>query len=139
VGLKYIRNYEKMLSQKQINEIVDSGHIIYCFDIDDTICNMESLKLYTPIKERIDYINKQYHKGHYIYLYTCRKKNGTSKLLDKFGLKYNEIVYGKPKAHIYIDDSAVNSEDYWEEPEFYDRTYKKYGNAINKLVRKWIK
>lgn len=124
-----------MLNQKQINDIVDSGRIIYCFDIDDTICKMESLSSYIPIEERIVYINKQFDAGNYVYLYTCRKKDGTARLLEKFGLKYHEIIYGKPKAHIYVDDSAVNSLDYWQDPSFYDSRYKKYGNAINKKVR----
>jgi hypothetical protein len=124
-----------MLTQKQLNQIVDSDLMVYCFDIDDTILRMKSLKLYKPIKERIKYINKKFEEGNYIYLYTCRQKNGTSKLLNKFGLKYHEIIYGKPKAHIYIDDSSINSDAYWLDPEYFDWKYKEYGNKINKMVR----
>jgi len=125
-----------MLTQEEINVICDSGKMIYCFDIDNTICKMESLKRYTPIKPRIEYINKKFNEGNYIYLYTCRAQNGTAKLLKSFGLKYHEIIYGKPKCHIIVDDSVVNSNDYWKNPKAFDLKYKKIGNKINKIVRK---
>ena len=34
--------------------------------------------------------------------------------LDIWGYKYHELIMGKPHADIFIDDKAMNSEDYFE-------------------------
>ncbi|MCJ7572338.1 MAG: hypothetical protein MUO82_10780 [Candidatus Thermoplasmatota archaeon] len=100
---------------------------------------MKDLKIYKPIKYRIKFVNKKYDEGNYIYLLTAREKDGTEKLLNSWGLKYNEIVYGKPKAHIYIDDSAENSKRFFKLPYYFSDKFKAYGNKINKKVRKCLK
>ena len=48
--------------------------MIYCFDIDDTICktNGENYEEAEPIIKRIEYINKLYDQGNKIIFYTAR-------------------------------------------------------------------
>ena len=39
----------------------------------------------------------------------------TEAQLKMWGCKYHELIMGKPHADIFIDDKAMNSEDYFEE------------------------
>ena len=100
------------------------GKMIYCFDIDDTICITQGLNysLSKPILERISRINELFEDGHTIKLYTARgSKTGidwseiTKSQLILWGLKFHELHFGKPYADFYIDDKAVNEKDFkWE-------------------------
>ena len=41
--------------------------------------------------------------------------NGLTKMqLDIWGCKYHELILGKPSADYYIDDKAVNSDDFFK-------------------------
>jgi len=95
--------------------------MIYCFDIDETICNLVGLdySLATPILERIDKINDLHARGHTIKLYTARgSKTGidwseiTRNQLLKWGLNFHELHFGKPFADYYIDDKAIHESDF---------------------------
>jgi hypothetical protein len=61
--------------------------------------------------------------GHTIIIYTARQMNSynhnigrairdiglvTFQTLEKFNIEYDEIIFGKPIADIYIDDKALN-------------------------------
>jgi radical SAM superfamily enzyme len=104
----------------------------YCIDIDDTICtngtcNSCKYEGSRPIKENIEKINKLYDDGHYIKYFTARgmgtyndpnlakaKWEDLTKLqLDIWGCKYHELIMGKPSADYYIDDKAINSDDFF--------------------------
>tara|TARA_R100001443_G_scaffold39054_1_gene52510 strand:+ start:4154 stop:4501 length:348 start_codon:yes stop_codon:yes gene_type:complete len=111
----------------------------YCVDIDSTICTPGKCGtcVYegsTPKRDRIAIINKLYEEGHYIIYFTARAMGRSSMLphheakqkaeellkpltkcqLDIWGCKYHELIFGKPHADIFIDDKAMNSEDYFE-------------------------
>ena len=80
-----------------------------CFDLDGVVCSntfgqYENAK---PINKSIDKINELYERGFYILIYTARfttkyqndinKINShgydfTKKQLDKWGVKYNELL-----------------------------------------------
>ena len=111
----------------------------YCIDIDSTICTpgecgtcrYEGSK---PMQSRIDKLNYLYDEGHYIIYFTARAMGRSSALpyeeakkkaedlfkplteaqLKMWGCKYHELIMGKPHADIFIDDKAMNSEDYFE-------------------------
>ena len=98
--------------------------MIYCFDIDETICTSIGIDYKTaiPFQERLDFINELFEMGHTIKMYTARgSKTGmdltqfTKAQLDSWGLKYHELVMGKPFADIYVDDKALNSEVFFSE------------------------
>jgi hypothetical protein len=104
----------------------------YVVDIDGTICEngtCEGCKYEgsVPHLERIEKINKLYDEGHTIWYFTARgmskdpapsqatKKwyNLTKMQLDIWGCKYHHLVMGKPSADHYIDDKAINSNDFF--------------------------
>ena len=97
---------------------------VYCFDIDDTICQTLNTDYENsiPFKKRIEYINKLYEEGNIIKIFTARgNRSGidhtklTVKQLKKWRVQYHELSFGKPWADIYIDDKACNSEQFnWE-------------------------
>ena len=86
------------------------------FDIDGTICTQEEdYKNAKPIYEVIEKINRHYEDGDFIILQTARGTmtginwiDVTTKQLAEWGVKYDELHFGKPAGDIYIDDKAVN-------------------------------
>ena len=101
---------------------------IIIFDIDETICKTNKLNYDSskPIKNKILLINKLYEKGHIIKLFTARymgrykgnvhlieKKfyRKTKKQLKDWGLKFHELIMGKPLYDIFVDDKAYNVKD----------------------------
>ena len=90
---------------------------IYAFDIDGTICNNTFGKYddAVPIPDRIAYINYLFDNGHTIKMFTARGSttnidwtHKTAKQLKKWGLKYHELIMGKPYADFFIDDKGHN-------------------------------
>lgn len=106
--------------------------MIYVFDIDDTICTKSVADDYSscsPIKERINIVNRLYDEGHTIIMMTargmCRSKGNqnaadelmreiTEAQLSDWGVKYNDLYFGKPFADFYIDDKAINDKDFFQ-------------------------
>lgn len=106
---------------------------VYCVDIDGTICrkpihNDGDYDISIPIVERIEKINQLYDDGHIIKYFTARgmgryedKSNLaiemfydiTAKQLDSWGCKYHTLILGKPSADYYIDDKAINDNDFF--------------------------
>lgn len=97
-----------------------------CFDLDGTLVTAPSVPGdYTtvePLQRNINYARTLKKQGHIIIIYTARrmKTHGgnlgavtkdigriTFETLDKFGIPYDEIYFGKPYADFYIDDKAV--------------------------------
>ena len=95
----------------------------YCFDLDETLCKTfkTDYKKSQPIKERINFVNRLYDKGHTIIIDSARGSGTgtywtkyTKDQLDRWGLKYHKVRCGtKFAADIYIDDKAFNSEKYF--------------------------
>jgi capsule biosynthesis phosphatase len=99
-----------------------------CFDLDNTLVTHPTIPFdYTsilPIQRNIDYLKLLHRLGHTIIIYTARRFKThkgnvgaivadigkvTFDTLDKFGIPYDEIFFGKPYAQYYIDDLAVNA------------------------------
>lgn len=86
-------------------------------DIDGTIMQTDGLNYEKarPITENIGMINSFYDEGHYIIYFTARGymtgedwRRVTERQLIECGVKYHELIMGKPAGDIYIDDRAVN-------------------------------
>ena len=123
-----------MLTQMDVNMLVDAGCMIKVYDIDNTLFRLNG----EPIQEMIDDVIRSYTDGHYIILFTSREGSQrlrTIKDVTKHGIKYSSLQMNKPKAHIYIDDLAVNTEDYIKRPSYYDEKFQKYGDKINRWYR----
>lgn len=96
---------------------------IYLFDIDGTICHTPESRRYedaTPIQERIDVINKLYDNGNVIKYFTARGSTTgldwrelTERQFHGWGVKYHELIFGKPHTDIIVDNIAVNAEDFF--------------------------
>ena len=99
------------------------------FDIDDTICNNKNRDYENaiPFKGVIKKINRLHKQGAKITLYTSRgmvscngdiekiiKKNKDilERWLEKNKVEYDELVFGKPLGDMYIDDKAINVNDF---------------------------
>ena len=89
--------------------------MIYCIDIDGTICSKdnEDYNFAVPYEDRIKTINKLYDEGNKIIFFTARGsatgidwEDITKKQLDKWQVKYHELRFGKPHADVFIDDRA---------------------------------
>ena len=103
---------------------------ILCFDIDGVICRTKNSYYYSskPIIKNINFINYLYSQKYYIKIFTSRymgrnnensKKateqgySFTKKKLENWGLKFNELIFGKPSFDIIIDDRALNFRKTW--------------------------
>jgi capsule biosynthesis phosphatase len=94
-------------------------------DIDGTICPIkntdEDYADLQPLPNAVEKIQSLKDAGHYIILNTARnmatqggnlgkimKNVGKTTLdwLEKHKIPYDEIYFGKPNAHVYIDDRA---------------------------------
>lgn len=93
----------------------------YVFDIDGTICSVEQdYKNAKPINENIRIVNQLYKEGHTIWFYTARGSETkinwnrrTKKQLNIWGIRYHRVVFKKPSADLYIDDKAINAQEFF--------------------------
>lgn len=91
--------------------------MIYCFDIDGTLCTNTngSYEKAEPYPDIIAQVNALYDAGHRIILFTARGSTTgidwrelTEKQMRRWGVKYYELLLGKPHADVYIDDKAIH-------------------------------
>jgi len=102
-----------------------------CFDLDGTLCTTTkdgNYHLAEPIINAINKVNKLYSDGNYIIIFTARYMGiskgkvshayelgfeQTKQQLKSWGLKYNELIFGKPEYDIVYDDKSFNYSDNW--------------------------
>jgi uncharacterized HAD superfamily protein len=90
-------------------------------DLDGTICTEEKTysRSLAKIKDHAaDTINDLFDKGHTIIIYSARtwmEFEMTSAWLKNQGIKYHQLIMGKPIGDVWIDDRALRFEDNWEE------------------------
>lgn len=117
----------------------------FVFDIDGTICTntFGEYEKAQPYLDRIQLINNLYNQDKKIIMFTARgattKKNWrklTEKQLKNWGLKYHELILGKPEGDIFIDDKAVYSEDWFFQNFDSQKDYmiENHGNNISKII-----
>lgn len=95
-------------------------------DLDGTICPIkqpgQSYADLVPMPGAVRRIRELRVSGHYVIIQTARnmatcqsnlgkvmKNVGqiTLEWLDRYGVEYDEIYFGKPNAEIYLDDRAI--------------------------------
>ena len=82
-------------------------------DMDGTICTEEktySRSLAKPKDGMVESINQLYDNGHTIIIYSARtwmEYEMTVAWLDNYGVKYHQLVMGKPVGDYWIDDRAI--------------------------------
>jgi hypothetical protein len=101
--------------------MTDTGRLVYCFDIDGTLCTNTDGKYpeAKPLPDRIAVVNSLRAAGHIIKLFTARGgttgidwRDLTEQQMQRWGVQYDELIMGKPEADIFIDDKAHNA-DQW--------------------------
>ena len=115
---------QKFLSGDNLSYFKD---IRICFDLDNTLVtypeNSGDYKTVRPIYKNINFLKFIKKLGCYVIIYTARRMKThsgnmgrvvqdigeiTLNTLKEFEIPYDEIIFGKPYAHAYIDDLAVN-------------------------------
>lgn len=87
-------------------------------DLDGTICSEEKMfsrSLAKPIHKAIESVNSLYDQGHTIIIYSARlwiEFEMTSHWLQTNGVKYHQLVLGKPQGDVWIDDRAIGFTDW---------------------------
>jgi glycerol-3-phosphate cytidylyltransferase len=93
--------------------------MIYCFDLDGTICTSVEKSQYEKAKPDsvvVNEINRLYDEGNIIKIMTARGcVSGvdhtilTKRQLNQWGVKYHELLMNiKPHAHWFIDDKGIH-------------------------------
>ena len=97
--------------------------MIYMVDIDGTICytNGNNYESSEPRYDRIERLNKLFDEGNEIHYWTARgAKSGkdwtefTKRQLGEWGVKSTSIRLGKPHYDKWIDDKAIDAEEYFK-------------------------
>ena len=98
------------------------GQLCFCIDIDGTICTKTENQEYEkarPYQTTIKTIRRLYDQGYYIKIFTARGMgsgrdftNLTEKQLKKWGVKYHELIMGKPSADWYVDDKCLTPSEF---------------------------
>jgi len=101
----------------------------FCFDLDGTLVTFPEISRdYTsvlPIESNIILARELHAAGHTIIIQTARrmKTHGgnvaaviadigklTIETLEKFDIPYDELIFGKPHADVYVDDNAIHAQ-----------------------------
>lgn len=112
----------------------DKKKLRICIDLDGTICEIrQDPQTYADVKVKEgarEMIHNLRAAGHTVIINTARNMGSTGhnvgkalknvgkitfEWLDKNGIEYDEIFFGKPNADITIDDRVVRFEDNWSE------------------------
>jgi hypothetical protein len=98
--------------------------LTYAFDLDGTLCTVTNgiYEKAIPFEGRIEHVNKLHREGHTIIIFSARGATSKRDLweftfsqLNSWGLKFHELIMGKPHFDLLIDDKAIFSESYFEE------------------------
>jgi len=117
-------NYTKRFSYQVIFDYRDKMRIV--FDLDGVICELkkpsESYADVIPKNDVIEKMRDLKEDGHYLIIHTGRHMRtcdgDVSKVIEKVGkitedwlekwkVPYDELIFGKPHADIYIDDLGI--------------------------------
>jgi capsule biosynthesis phosphatase len=112
---------------KQSLSVLPVPRLRICVDLDNTLVTSPIIdwdySSVQPIHKMITLVQEWKAKGHTIIIHTARRmqthKNNvgaatadcakvTLETLEKFGIPYDELLFGKPIADVYIDDKALN-------------------------------
>ena len=104
-----------------------------CIDLDGVICELrkpgQSYSELEPVPGAVEKLRSLRRAGHYLIISTARHmktcggnvgqvlaRQGQTTLdwLSRHAIEYDEIHFGKPHAHVYIDDNAFTFRS-WDE------------------------
>jgi capsule biosynthesis phosphatase len=101
------------------------------FDLDGTLCEITGGGIeYFSAKPKMDVItrlNSFHNLGWKVVIYTARGmttnkgdvqrceslyRHWTEQWLKKYGVQYDELIFGKPAGDLYVDDKGVSVNDF---------------------------
>lgn len=105
-----------------------------CFDVDGILCSLTGGQYdrAVPDPEAVQLVNGLYDEGFHIIIHTARfmgrnnqnaseaHRQGyelTRRQLQQWGVKYHDLIMGKPSFDLLIDDLAVFFEPDWRKIE----------------------
>lgn len=98
--------------------------MIYCFDLDGTLCTNTDSKYEDaiPYENRIKKVNDLYNEGHTIIIDTARGSTTgidwtdiTNNQLKKWGVNYHTLRVGiKLHADIFVDDKGIKDNEFFK-------------------------
>ncbi len=115
-----LEDYDEVQTSLYFN---NSEGSTWAFDMDNTICETEGNDYEHAIPRYLTIwkINKLYESGRHVIIYTGRGTVSkidcrylTEKQLKEWGVKYHELIMGKPHYDIFIDDKSYNVKDFEE-------------------------
>ncbi len=126
VFLKFVtglsnHHHFRQIAYKKKQSSMNQYIIKYMIDIDGTICSRTNSDYLTciPRRDKIALFNSLYDNGHEVHYWTARGANSgknwdklTIKQLEAWNVKYTSINMGKPHYDVWIDDKAINAEDF---------------------------
>ena len=140
-SLKELNTYWNLLPKRSMR---------ICFDLDNTLVTYPTTpmdyKTVKPIPSMINLLQQMKRDGHTIIIYTARRMEThsgnvgkvvrdigkiTLDTLDSFSIPYDEIIFGKPIADMYIDDRAINP--YRNDIQCMGYLYQKHERPMNVL------
>jgi len=146
----YISKTRHMGSFQELQTCNLTKPLRICFDLDNTLVTYPTIpgdySSVEPIENQIRLCNKLKENGHTIIIYTARRMKThesnvgkvikdigfkTFETLDKFSIQYDELIFGKPIADIYIDDRAINP--YSQDLSYFGLFYSKNSFIHNKV------
>lgn len=119
-----------------------NGKRKYVIDIDGTICTQDGTEYANAVAKHdvIAKVNKLYDEGNTIVLFTARGyetgidwSETTLIQLQLWGVKYHDLIFGKPSADVYVDDKACHVDD------FMDINTAKHVDCITVIDKIWGK
>lgn len=121
---KHIGSYNELTADK-LN--LPQKKLRICFDLDNTLVTYPEIpddyRTVKPIYKNINLLKNLKEAGHEIIIYTARRMTThnnnigrvikdialtTINTLDGLNIQYDELIFGKPIADVYIDDKALN-------------------------------
>jgi capsule biosynthesis phosphatase len=143
----HLGSYDEMMTHSYN---ISKKKLRICFDLDNTLVTYPTTpgdySTVKPIEKNIKLLNDLKNDGHEIIIHTARRmlthKNNIGKVikdigvvtfdnLEKFNIHYDELIFGKPIADIYIDDRALNP--YYNDPSMFGLFYKNQEFIQNKI------
>jgi len=108
------------LSIERALKKIEQGKGTLLVDIDGVLCSTEGNKYdYSePDENMITLINSLYDKGNIIKIFTARGSSSgmdweafTQHQLANWGIRYHELIIGKPSCDLIIDDMAIRPDE----------------------------
>ncbi|SET23408.1 acylneuraminate cytidylyltransferase family protein [[Clostridium] polysaccharolyticum] len=121
LGYEMAHNYdidtEEEFQRAEVYLEITKGKKRFVFDIDGVVAQFEpdlDYKVAKPNDKMIKIINHLYELGNEIVLFTARGyvtgidwSGITQEQLGRWGVKYHQLLFGKPNADYYIDDKML--------------------------------